>query len=73
MTNIQARLVEIMEEKHINVTQLEKKTGVARSTCVNILNGTSPNPTAKTLKALAQGLDIALESLIGKNAAPTNN
>ncbi|MDX1916433.1 MAG: helix-turn-helix transcriptional regulator [Rickettsiaceae bacterium] len=61
MSSFQMKLSELMTQKNITAPEIERKTGLSKNTITSILNGTSLNPTANTLKAIARGLDVSLD------------
>jgi transcriptional regulator with XRE-family HTH domain len=65
--NIQARLADLMSKKKMTLRDVEKKSLVPLKSVASILNGASKNPTGKTLKAIAQALDISLEQMLSED------
>jgi transcriptional regulator with XRE-family HTH domain len=53
---------EILKERRMTVSTLSKKAGIPRSYLYTLLNR-NHNPTIKTLKKLADALDINIEDL----------
>lgn len=64
MASLQLKLSELMAQKNISISDIEKTTGINKSTISNILSGTSKNPTANTLRAIANALDVSLEFIL---------
>lgn len=64
MINIQARVNDLMSKKNITPSDIAKKSNLALTSVTSILNGSSKNPTAKTLKAIADVFDITLEQML---------
>ena len=64
MANLQLKLSELMTQKSITVSDIEKLTGLNKNTINSILNGASKNPTANTLRAIAKALDVSLEFIL---------
>jgi len=62
--NIQARLADLMSQKGMTLKDLETKSQVPLKSVASILNGASKNPTGRTLKAIAQSIDISLEQML---------
>ncbi len=64
MSNLQLKLSEIMTQKSVTVSDIEKTTGLNKNTINSILSGTSKNPSANTLRSIAKALDVSLESIL---------
>ena len=64
MANLQLKLSELMTQKNVTVLDIEKTTGLNKSTINSILTGASKNPTANTLRAIAKALDVSLEFIL---------
>lgn len=58
-------LAELKDKNRLTTEQLASLSGVPRGTINKILNGETLNPTAKTLRKLAQALGCAPDSLYG--------
>jgi transcriptional regulator with XRE-family HTH domain len=52
--------------KNLNITQLAKATGVSRETISAVLNDKNRKIRYKTLKVIAQALDVDVESFFIK-------
>ena len=65
--NIQARLSDLMSQKKMTLKDLEKKSQVPLKSVASILNGASKNPTGRTLRAIAQALDVSLEQMLSED------
>ena len=64
MANLQLKLSELMTQKNVTVLDIEKTTGLNKSTINSILTGASKNPTANTLRTIAKALDVSLEFIL---------
>jgi transcriptional regulator with XRE-family HTH domain len=53
-----------MEAKQLTASRLEKKAGTTRNAVWQILRGTSKNPRAEVLKAVAKALECTVDDLI---------
>ena len=67
MANLQLKLSELMTQKNITISDIEKLTGLNKNTINSILTGASKNPTANTLRAIAKALDVSLEFILSDN------
>lgn len=54
-------------ENGYTIRKLETIAGIKHGTLFNIINGRSKNPTAETLKKLANALNCSIYDLIGEN------
>ena len=57
MPNLQLKLSDMMSKKNITISDIEKATGLNKNTINSILTGASKNPSANTLKLIAQALE----------------
>lgn len=57
-------LKNIRINKKIGIRELERISGVANSTIINIENGKYKNPTIITIMKLAKALDITIDELV---------
>lgn len=64
MTNLQAKISELMSQKNINAADIERKTGLNKNTVYSIIAGNSKNPSAHNLQLIAQALGVTLESIL---------
>jgi len=64
MTNVQAKINELMTQKKITVLDIEKNTGINRNTIYSILSGTSKNPSASNLQLIAKALGVSLQAIL---------
>ena len=64
MTNVQAKINELMTQKKITVLDIEKNTGINRNTIYSILSGTSKNPSASNLPLIAKALGVSLQAIL---------
>lgn len=68
---IKLRIKHLMDEAHMNVNELEKKSGLSLSSVRSILNGRSKNPTIDTIAAIANTLGCTIDELVKENAPNT--
>lgn len=64
MASLQLKLSELMTQKNVSISDIEKTTGLNKNTINSILTGASKNPTANTLRAIAKALDVSLEFIL---------
>jgi transcriptional regulator with XRE-family HTH domain len=64
MANIQLKLNELMTQKNVTISDIEKASGINKNTINSILTGASKNPSANTLRSIAKALDVSLESIL---------
>ena len=64
MASLQLKLSELMTQKNVTISDIEKTTGLNKNTINSILTGASKNPTANTLRAIAKALDVSLEFIL---------
>lgn len=64
MVNLQLKLSDLMTQKNVTVSDIEKSTGLNKNTIHSILTGASKNPSANTLRTIAKALDVSLESIL---------
>lgn len=64
--NLRSQIRSRIEAMGSNVRALERKAGLNIGTVNNILIGTSSNPTAETLKAIADVFDCSVDELLGR-------
>lgn len=57
---VKARLLVLLEEKHLSIHKLSVESAVPPSTIKNILYGKSINPGIVTIKMLCDGMSISL-------------
>jgi transcriptional regulator with XRE-family HTH domain len=62
--SISDNLNKIIKEKNIKVHDLSKEIGVHHSSIYRILNNENNNPGIYTVKKIADGLGVSIESLI---------
>jgi len=63
---LRERLMRLKTENGLTTEALSERSGVPRGTINKLLNGETRNPTAQTLRRLADALGVALEDLCGK-------
>jgi transcriptional regulator with XRE-family HTH domain len=61
-----------MSQKKLTPSDIEKKSKLPLTSITSILNGTSKNPTIKTLKAISEALDVSLELILSDNQINLN-
>jgi transcriptional regulator with XRE-family HTH domain len=64
MSNLQAKINNLMSQKKMSAVDIEKETGINRNTVYSIITGTSKNPSANNLQLIAKALDVTLESIL---------
>lgn len=67
-TVLQIRLKNLMEEKSLRTSDLEKLAGLKMSAVRNILLGKTKHPKAETLQAIAEVLGCTVPELLGKDS-----
>ena len=72
MSFLQARLSDLMEQKKLSPADIEKKSGLPKSTISSILTGASKNPSATTLRSIAKALDVSLEFVLSNEVLDFN-
>ncbi len=73
ISNLRAQIKSRIEAAGTNIRALERKSGLNIGTINNILIGTSSNPTAETLKAIADTFDCSIDELLGRSIQTSNN
>ncbi|MBR5596539.1 MAG: helix-turn-helix domain-containing protein [Lachnospiraceae bacterium] len=66
------RLKEILNEKKISLEYYSQLSGVPMETLRNIYYGRTSNPNIKTVMAMAEALDMTINSLLGVENTSTN-
>ena len=61
--SISERLKQILETKKMSVAELQKSTGMKKSTIYDIMNGTNKSPRIDTLQTITKTLNISLDEL----------
>jgi transcriptional regulator with XRE-family HTH domain len=64
MSSLQQRIQDLMTQKNMGATDIERKTGLNRNTIYGIVAGNSKNPSAYNLQLIAKALDVSLESML---------
>ncbi len=63
-----AKTIKELRKKHkISQEQLAQKAGITYSTLIKIESGANDNPTIKTMKRIADALEVSLDELVGGN------
>ncbi len=62
--SISDNLYKIIKEKNISVHKLAKDTGLHHSGIYRILNNENKNPGIYTIKKIADGIGVNIESLL---------
>lgn len=65
-TNLKSQIKSRIDSMSTNVRALERKAGLNVGAVNNILSGSSTNPTAETLMALATAFDCTIDELLGR-------
>jgi len=62
-----ATTIKALRKKHkISQEQLAHKAGITYSTLIKIESGANDNPTIKTMKRIADALEVSLDELAGR-------
>lgn len=62
-----AQTIRELRKKHkISQEELASQAGVTYSTLIKIESGANDNPTIKTVKKIADALNVSLDELIGR-------
>jgi transcriptional regulator with XRE-family HTH domain len=62
-----AKTIKELRKKHkISQEELAKQAGITYSTLIKIESGANDNPTIKTMKKIADTLDVSLDELVGR-------
>ena len=62
-----AKSIKEFRKKHkVSQEELAKKAGITYSTLIKIESGVNENPTIKTMRKIADALDVSLDELIGR-------
>lgn len=56
---------ELRKKRKISQEELAKQAGITYSTLIKIESGANDNPTMKTMKKIANALDVSLDELAG--------
>lgn len=64
MLNISDCMKRTMESKNLEVAEIAKKTGMSKSTIHDLENGTTTNPTIKTIAKLCEGIEISVDEFL---------
>jgi len=60
-----ATTIKALRKKHkISQEQLAHKAGITYSTLIKIESGANDNPTIKTMKRIADALEVSLDELV---------
>ena len=63
-----AQTIKELRKKHkISQEELAKQAGITYSTLIKIESGANDNPTIKTMKKIADALDVSLDELAGRS------
>ena len=54
------------EQRKLTQEELAKQAGITYSTLIKIESGANDNPTIKTMKKIADALDVSLDELVGR-------
>lgn len=72
ISNLRAQIKSRIEAAGTNIRALERKSGLNIGTINNILIGTSSNPTAETLRAIADTFNCSIDELLGRSIQTSN-
>jgi transcriptional regulator with XRE-family HTH domain len=62
-----SQTIKELRKKHkISQEELAKKAGITYSTLIKIESGANDNPTMKTMKKIADALNVSLDQLAGR-------
>jgi transcriptional regulator with XRE-family HTH domain len=62
-----AQNIKKLRKKHeISQEELARKAGITYSTLIKVESGANDNPTIKTVKKIANALNVSLDELIGR-------
>ena len=62
-----AQTIKELRKKHkMSQEELAKQAGITYSTLIKIESGANVNPTIKTMKKIADALDVSLDVLVGR-------
>jgi len=62
-----AQTIKELRKKHkISQEELARQAGITYSTLIKIESGANENPTIKTMKKIADALDVSLDQLVGR-------
>lgn len=61
---INIKISRILKERNININKLAKEAGIPVSNIYKIMQGKNLNPGVYTVKAIAEYLEVSIESLI---------
>lgn len=64
MSQLQAKLNELMLNKKMNAVDIERATGISKNTVYSILTGKAASPSVHNLQLIAKALDVSIESLL---------
>jgi transcriptional regulator with XRE-family HTH domain len=63
-----AKTIKDLRKKHkISQEELAKKAGITYSTLIKIESGVNDNPTIKTIRKIADALDVSMDELVGRS------
>ena len=69
---IQEKLLRLKARQGLTTEALSERSGVPVGTINKLLNGETRNPTARTLRRLAEALECPYEGLLSETALPEN-
>jgi len=62
-----ARTIKELRKKHkVSQEELARQAGITYSTLIKIESGANDNPTIKTMRKIADALDVSLDELAGR-------
>lgn len=65
-TDLLAKLKQEIEKKNLTLKDIETLTGISRVSITNVLNGSSNNPTIKTLITIAKAIHYEIKFSLRK-------
>ncbi|MFC1658891.1 helix-turn-helix domain-containing protein [Candidatus Omnitrophota bacterium] len=63
---LSANIKKLRKKHGLSQEELAKKADITYSTLIKIESGANGNPTIKTLKKIADALDVSLDELVGR-------
>ena len=64
---ISQRINKILENRQMSVAELQRTTGMKKSTIYDITSGTNKNPRINTISQICESLNISIDELIYDN------
>lgn len=70
MAHLHKKISQLMTEKNITATDIERITGINRNTVYSIVAGNSKNPSANNLQLIAKALDVNIDTFLSDEFVP---